>query len=72
MAVRETSTFDGVNAACTNAEIKNWVTRQISMSTIFTWLNAAPRIVAALDWYDNRFRNYGCKHRLRASSNGRF
>ena len=40
--------------------------------TVFTWLKAAPRIVTALDWYHNRFQNYGYKHRLRASSNDRF
>ena len=40
--------------------------------TVFTWLNATPRIIATLDWYHNQFRNYGCKHRLRALSNGRF
>ena len=42
------------------------------MCTVFTWLNAAPRIVVALDWYHNRFQNYWYKHCVRASSNGRF
>ena len=53
----------------------------IRTHTVFTWLNATPRIVATLDWYHNRFQldwyhnrfqNYGYKHRLRASSNGCF
>ena len=31
-------------------------------NTVFTWLNTTPRIVATLDWYHNRFQNYGYKH----------
>ena len=33
--------------------VHSYITLQLHTYTVFTWLNAAPRIVAALDWYHN-------------------
>ena len=30
--------------------------------TVLTWLNATPQIVTTLDWYHDRFQNYGYNH----------
>ena len=43
-----------------------------SKSTVFTWLNAAPLIVAALEGCHARFKNYALQRRFQASSGSQF
>ena len=36
------------------------------ITTLLTWLNVVPSVVATLEWYNNRFQNYELKleHRV--------